>query len=106
MKREQDGNLIDIKIPRFFVFFIHLSTKEKLGRVVDTTWSKALLVNVALTSENCSEKLNSNMNINICFHTLQVSRYAQTHVDLALPSIHYGFWMFSLEIPKNKGLPY
>ena len=29
-------------------------------------------------------------------------RYPQTHVDLALPSIYYGFWTFSLEIPQNK----
>ena len=42
------------------------------------------------------------MNVNICFHTLQVSRYPKTHVDMELPSVYWGFWMFSLEIPQNK----
>ena len=54
------------------------------------------------------------MNVNICFHTLQVSRYPQTNVAFELPSIYCDFWTFSLEIPQNKqflriinkGLPY
>ena len=79
-----------------------MSTEEKCGLVVDTKWSWALPVNVASKSENCTEKLKSNVDIHICFHTLQVSRYPQTHVDLALPSIYHGFWTFSLEIPQNK----
>ena len=79
-----------------------MSTEEKCGLVVDTKWSWALPVNVASKSENRTEKLKSNIDIHICFHTLQVSRYPQTHVDLALPSIYHGFWTFSLEIPHNK----
>ena len=79
-----------------------MSTEEKCGLVVVTKWSWALPVNVASKSENRTEKLKSNIDIHICFHTLQVSRYPQTHVDLALPSIYHGFRTFSLEIPQNK----
>ena len=58
-----------------FSFFIHLSTEEKRGPVVDTVkWSQALPVNIASKYGDCAEQLKSNMNVNICLHTLHISR--------------------------------
>ena len=79
-----------------------MSTVEKCGPVVDTKWSQVLPVNIASKSENRTEKLKSNIDINICLHAFKVSRYPQTHNDLALLSIYHSFRTFSLEIPQNK----
>ena len=81
-----------------------MSTEEKVVQLLAQSGPRPCrsTINIASKSETRTEKLKSNIDIHICLHTLQVSRYPQTHVDLALPSIYHGFWTFSLEIPQNK----
>ena len=91
--------------------FIHQLKKNEVW-LLTQSGPRPLPVNIASKSEHCSEKLNGNVNINICFHALQVSRYPQTHIDLELRSICCSFLdvFFASSsgqtIRLNKGLPY